>query len=298
MTPLLFGLSITCVVGGAFLLVAGLVKTPRPGFSTRVSTPVWTRARKRWTSLSHKRRLHLGLSLAAGFGAFLVTGWLVLLVAVPVVAIGLPALLADPPNRDIEVLEALDRWVRAIAASLPTGKSITDAMRSTASQAPDILSRPLRVMLARLDSRWTTREALFALADDLDCPDADAVVAALVLAAERGGAGATATLEQLADSVQTRLCALREVEAERAKPRVVVRQVTVISLAVLSIAVTFEPDFFRPYRSPVGQVVLVALLAAYVVSLLAMRRMTLPRRRDRILARQDPPARTGAVRHG
>ena len=107
--------------------------------------------------------------------------------------------------------------------------------------------------------------------------------AALALAAERGGTGATATLHALADSIQDRLKAQREIETERAKPRIVVRQVTVVTVLALAAALLFGREFFAPYSTPTGQIILVSLLALYVASLLMLRRMTMPRRRDRIL---------------
>ena len=40
-------------------------------------------------------------------------------------ALGLPYLLTMPRPRDVELLEALDRWVRALSATLATGTSVT-----------------------------------------------------------------------------------------------------------------------------------------------------------------------------
>lgn len=165
MTPLMAGLAGACLLLGALLVVVGLVPWPTP-VSTGPSTTLWTTVDKRWKGLSRTRRLRLVAALTAGFGVFAVTGWVAALVVVPAVALGVPALLADPGNRDVDVLEALDRWVRALAASLPTGKSITDAIRSTAPQAPVLLAGPLHAVVARLDARWTTREALLAMADE------------------------------------------------------------------------------------------------------------------------------------
>ena len=126
-------------------------------------------------------------------------------------------------------------------------------------------------------------EVLLALADSLDSADADAVVASLVLAVRRGGTGATVTLSALADSLQDRLRALREIESERAKPRIVVRQVTIITSVVMGAAMLLGRDFFAPYSTPLGQVILAALIAAYAGSIAMLRRMTVPRRRARIL---------------
>lgn len=290
MTPVLVGIAAFCVVAGILLLVVGLRKVPREP-STARSTSLWTTVDNWWRRCSRTQRIHIGVTFAAAAVIFVLTGWPVALVLVPLLGLGLPALLADPPNRDVQILEALDRWVRSLAASLPTGKSVTDAIRATSGQAPELIRSPVQVMVARLDSRWTPREALLALADDLDSPDADAVIAALVLSARRGGVGAAATLAELADSIQARLRALREIEAERAKPRVVVRQVTLISVVAVGLGVLLQPHFFAPYRSPIGQVVLSCLVLAYGGSLAIMRRITRPRRRERILRQGAVPSK-------
>lgn len=265
------------LVGGGLVLTWAGFHTPPTRSSTRFSTGVkmLTNGQGRW----------LLLGVGAGVVAFALTGWLVLLGAVPVMVVAGRALLATPPNREIALLEALDRWVRALAATMPTGLSVVDALRSTRRQTPALLGPSLDLALRRLDERWTTREALLQMADELASPQTDAVIAALILAAERGGTGATATLNGLADSIQGRLAAAREIETERAKPRIVVRQVTVIMLAVLGVALVVGRGFFAPYGTPLGQVLLAGLLAAYLGSLAMLRRLTTPRRSERILRR-------------
>jgi len=270
------------IVGGLVLVIAGFNNTPRaastsPSGSRRspLNGGIGAAIRRRWWQLL--------LAVVAGLIAASYTGWPLLTVLVPVIAYALPVLLAAPPNRDLALLEALDRWVRTLSSLLPTGRSITDAIRLSGRQAPVLLAPLLRLLTARLDDRWTIQQALRALADDLDSPDADAVLAALSLAAQRGGTGAAATLAALADNIQERLRALREIETERAKPRIVVRQVTGVTLVVLALAFLFGGQFFAPYASGVGQLLLALLVAAYLGSLLFLRRMTTPRPRQRIL---------------
>lgn len=285
MNSVALGFCVFMLVSGLLLTGDGLCRKPR-SLSTATSTSLWTTVDNWWRRRRRAEKVRWIAGLTAGLLVFLVTGYPLALVGLPVLVVGVPALLAEPPNRDIDTLEAMDRWVRSLVASLPTGKSIPDAIRATAAQAPELLRHQVQVMVARLDARWTSREALMALADDLDCPEADAVVAALVLACQRGGVGAVATLGHLADATQVRLRALREVEAERAKPRVVVRQVTAISIIFISLAVLFQPSYFAPYRHPVGQVVCATIAVAYLLALVALRRMTIPRRRERILQRR------------
>ena len=277
---------LACLLGallalGVVLVVAGVRGRSRPAAARPSGTGSRVTPLVRSLLKAHGLRLGLGVVVGAVFAA--VSGMSIMVVVVPVAMVGLPLLLGTPANREIELLQAFDRWIRGLAATLPTGRSITDAIRASVRNAPDKLAGPLALLVARLDDRWTGPEALRAMADELDSPDADAVLAALALAAERGGTGATATLNALADSIQDRLKAQREIETERAKPRIVVRQVTIVTVSVLALALMFGRDFFAPYGTPVGQVILLSLLALYVASLVMLRRMTTPRRRDRIL---------------
>lgn len=278
MSGVLAGVVGAAVLGGLVMVGYGLTTPP----SARENNALSRRVRGVARRVRHHPRLAV-LAVAAGVAVYLASGWAIALVVVPPLVAGLPWLLSAPPQTDIEALEALDRWVRTLAATIPTGRSITDAMRVSRRQAPSLLAAPLDHMLRRIDQRWSVRDALREMADELASPDADAVLASLMLAAERGGTGATATLTALADSIQDRLKALREIEAERAKPRVVVRQVTIISLVVLIAAVALAGEFFRPYSTPVGQAILAVLLTAYLSSLVMLRRLTVPPPRERLL---------------
>lgn len=272
------------VAGGLVLAVAGLFTPPSTGAGSAAG--LWRRLAGSRTGRAIGRRWWQALlAVVAGTLAAAVTGWPVLAVVVPAVGYGLPLLLSAPANRDLALLEALDRWVRTVGSLLPTGRSIPDAIRVSVRQAPALLAPELRLLVARLDDRWTVEQGLFALADDLASADADAVIAALALAAQRGGTGAAATLAALADNISDRLRALREIETERAKPRIVVRQVALITVVVLGLALVFGGSFFEPYGTEPGQILLATLVAAYLGSLLLLRRMTLPRPRTRILGR-------------
>lgn len=281
MTSLLAGLCGVLVAAGVVALVAAS-RTPapaaiRPRLRRSRSGELAAGLRHRWWQAA--------VALLGGAVAAMITGWPLLLVLVPVIGFGLPVVLSAPPNRDLMLLEALDRWVRSLASLLPTGRSISDAIRASTRLAPPLLAARLRILSGRLDDRWTIEQALRALADELDSPDADGVLAALALAAQRGGTGAVATLTALGDSIQDRLRALREIETERAKPRIVVRQVTIITVAVLGLALVFGGDFFAPYGSGLGQLLLAGLVLVYLGSLVFLRRLTLPRPRQRILGR-------------
>jgi tight adherence protein B len=244
----------------------------------------WVRVTRRPAGRRGRRRdALLIISVVAGFTIAAFTGWLIALPLAPLLTFGLPYLLTAPKARDVALLEALDRWVRSLASALSTGKSIADAIRISRRTAPDLLTNDLAVLVSRLTNRWDIRDALMRFADDLDSPDADAVIAALILAGNRGSNGAAATLEALADTLQAQLKGRRVIETERAKPYVIVRQVTLITLVSLSVAFVAGRDFFTPYGTPLGQLILSALVSLYLGSLILMRRQATQRPRDRIL---------------
>ena len=269
---------------GVFLLVNGLVPdAARNETAADSGTPPLTRMRQSWRLLSRRWRLLVVGALIAGLLGFALTGWVVMLVAIPAAVLGLPWLLSAPPNRELVLLQALDQWVRLLNSTILTGKSVADAIRATRRQSPEVLQPSIQLAVSRMDGRWTTADALRALADEHDTPEVDAVVAALMLASQRGGTGTSDTLMGIAEATQDRLRAMREIEAERAKPRIVVRQVTIITLVVLAAALMMGGQYFDPYGTVTGQVILALLLAAYVGALVVLRHRTMPKRRERIL---------------
>lgn len=274
------------LTAGVVMIIAGIRRRPVLAGGRRRSSTVgaWARVTRRPPGARGRRRdlLLLG-SVLLGFVVAALSGWVVALVLAPVVVLGLPYLLVVPRPRDVELLEAMDRWVRSLAATLATGRSITDAIRISRRTAPSPISSEVGTLVARLNNRWETREALARFADELASPDVDGVVAALMLASDRGANGASTTLHALADSLQAQLKGRRVIEVERSKPYVVVRQVTVISLVTLLAMLVLSPAFFAPYRSPLGQLILSGLIVLYVGSLLLMRRKARQVDRPRIL---------------
>ena len=279
----------TLVVAGVLGLVSGSrrrwpdprVAPPRPSSSLSES---WARLTRRPLGRRGRRRdALLLLSSGAGFVLAAGTGWVIALPLVPVVVLGLPYLLALPKAGDVELMEAMDRWVRSMASTLITGRSVTDAIRVSRRTAPPLIADELGLLVSRLNNRWDTQEALLRFADDLDSPDADAVIAALILASSRGSNGASVTMHALADSLQDQLKGRRVIETERSKPYVVVRQVTIITAVTLAVAFVFGRNFFAPYGTPVGQVILAVLITLYLASLLLLRRQARQAVRPRIL---------------
>lgn len=275
MTPLLPGLAGGLIALGIFGIVIGLRPTARP--------PRETVANRR-RGLAPRTRMLLLVGLVLGLVGWLVTGWVLALVIAPIAVIGLPVLLTAPPAAtQIARLEAMEEWTRSLAGVLTVGIGLEQALVATLRSTPAPISAEVERLVTRLRARWDTEKALRAFADELDDATGDLIAANLILGARRRGAGLASVLEGLAESVGADVRARRQVEADRAKPRATARWVTLISASVL-VVLALSGTYVEPYRTPVGQVLLVLLLSAYVATLIWMRSMAAGKPLPRFLA--------------
>lgn len=265
MTTILPAIAGGLVALGIFGVVIGLRPTAIP---PREST---TASRRR---APNRRTRVLPLAGGAlGLVGWLITGWILALVIAPVAVIGLPILLSPPPAAtQIARLEAMEEWTRSLSGVLTVGISLEQALVATLRSTPAPIADEVHRLVTRLRVRWDTEKALRAFADELDDATGDLIAANLILGARRRGAGLASVLEGLAESVGADVRARRQVEADRAKPRATARWVTLISASVL-VVLALSGTYVEPYRTPVGQVLLVLLLSAYVATLVWMRRM-------------------------
>lgn len=263
------------VVGGLLGLISGLRPSP---VVERPSRP------RKVRKLPKQTRILLLSGFVAAVVAFLVTGWVLALVVVPVAFVGLPTLLsASSAAARIERLEAMEEWTRSLSGVLTVGVGLEQALVATLRSTPAAIAPEVTRLVARLRARWVTEDALRAFADELDDATGDLVATNLILGARRRGAGLASVLEGLAESVAADVRSRRQVEADRAKPRATARWVTLISLGVLVI-LAVSGTYVEPYQSPLGQVILVTLLAAYVATLVWMKHMAMGRAMPRFLS--------------
>ncbi|KGN41900.1 membrane protein [Knoellia aerolata DSM 18566] len=226
---------------------------------------------------SMTKRTQRLLFVGAGVGHLvaILTGWVVAIIFVPALIAGLPWLLSSPEANDkIERLQAMEEWTRSLSGILTVGAGLEQALIATLRSTPDEIRPEVARLASRLRARWSTEDALRAFADEVDDATGDLISANLILAARRRGAGLAAVLEALAESVAADVRARREIEADRAKPRATARAVTFITLGVLGF-LALNGDYIEPYGSPLGQMILLTLLALYVVTLIWMKRMAL-----------------------
>lgn len=272
MSTLAAALAGAMIVGGILLGIYGMIPRPvpaaRPRRPARVGRLIrWWRALpgwQRWSSIA---------AVLAGLVIMVATGWVIAVPVLPAAVLGLPALLmASSSDRQIARMDAIAEWTRNLAGVLTAGQGIEAAIQASLRSAPDAIRPEVARLVGRMRSRWSTEQALRSFADDLDDATGDLVCAALILGAARRGDGLARVLHDLADSVSADVRGRRLIEADRAKPRASARMVTLLSIGAL-VFFGLGGRFFAPYSTPLGQLILIALLTCYGLLLWWLRRM-------------------------
>lgn len=282
MTPFLAAIAAALILTGLFLGIYGICRTP-------VAPPAPARRKPGWVTrinrVSRRTKILATLGGVAGILVASLTGWLIAAVVLPLAAAGIPYLLSSPDaGNQIRRLEAMEEWTRSLAGVLTVGYGLEQALVTTLRSTPAAIRPEVAALTSRLHARWSTADALRAFADDLDDATGDLVAANLILAAQRRGTGLASVLEGLAESVAADVRARRAIEADREKPRSAARWITIITIAVLAL-LAFNNTYIEPYKSPLGQSILGALLATYVAILLWMRQMARGERLPRFIGR-------------
>lgn len=246
--------------------------------------------------LARSRRA-LIISAVLGLAIGLLTGWYILVVLAPALVVGLPALLKPPAkSADMSRLTDLENWVRGLAGLMTGGGiGLEQALRASLHSAPASIKPALARAVARLDAQIPTNEVLHAWADEMDDYSADLVAAALILEAERRGAGVTKALEELSRAIAAQAATRRRIEADRSAPRTTARVVSLITIGVL-VVLALTTDKLDAYRTPVGQLIALVLVAAFGGCLLWMRKIAMGAPIPRFLS--DGQAATSSMAGG
>jgi Flp pilus assembly protein TadB len=262
-------LSLLCgaVVGGAILLLIIAIRGTEP----REATPSLFHR----SGDSRKNLIRLGAGIGVGLVVLVVTRWLVL-----AVALGLLAALADrffggtgEERRAIERLDALATWTEALRDTIAGAVGLEQAIPATAVNAAPAIKPGLNLLVDRLRIREPLPSALMRFADDLNDPSADLIVAALVLNARLRGPGLREVLSALADSAREELDVRRKVAAERRSTRRSVQVVVAVTLIMAAGLVLFNPVYMAPYKTFIGQFVLFIVIVLYALGLMWLRKL-------------------------
>jgi len=245
------------------------------------------------TILPRLRRMGARLPAAVGVGLLIlvVTRWPVLAVALGVLAYFAPALVggAREERRAIARLEGLAAWTESLRDTIAGAVGLEQAIPATAYAASPSISPQLHTLSDRLRVRTPMPVALQRFADELDDAGADLIVAALMLNARLRGPGLRDVLTSLAESAREELEMRRRVIAGRASTRRSVQIVVGITVVFVLGLTLFNREYVEPYSSPVGQLVLVVVLAFFAAGFMWMRRLSIFELPERFLLRSSSP---------
>lgn len=257
-------------VRGVALLPAGSRSERR--FHRRLFTPV-----------------HLG-ALGTAVLVLLITGWPVAALAAAGGVVFVPKVLGGgkASRQVIATSEALADWTRRLADLIGSGAagSTRDALRRSLTSAPEPIAAAVSNLVTRMGPQGV-EPALRQFAREVDDPAADKIAMVLILRERNGGPGLAEVLTALAADLDDRSRMVREVEAERAKPRANMRTIVVVTLVLVVGMALFARTFLSGYSTPLGQVALLLDVAIFATALRWMRRLSDPPRPPRVLVDPD-----------
>ncbi len=273
--------------GGLFLLVAALrglpPQPPRRG-------PGW---------LDRQARELLGVrgavALIAGALVLIATRWVVGGIGVALLVLGWRSLSGAAGERlAMARLEALATWTESLRDTIAGAVGLEQAIPSSLRVAAPSLQEPLARLVDRLHTRVPMPEALRRFADDLDDPSADLIIGSLIINARLRGPGLRDLLGALSTSVREELDMRRKVNAERRSTRRSAQIVVGVSVALALGMALFNQGYVHGYDSPLGQLVLVVVVALYAAGFIWMRKLATFDMPERLLT-SAPPALSEAA---
>jgi Flp pilus assembly protein TadB len=267
--------------GGVFLLVVAIRGLPPRRHSQGPSR------------LDRQLRELLGIrgavALGGGVLVLLATGWVVAGVGTALLALGWRGIGGAAGERKAMArLEGLAMWTESLRDTIAGAVGLEQAIPASLRAAAPSIQGPLARLVDRLHTRVALPEALHRFADDLDDSSADMIIAALIINARLRGPGLRELLSALASSVREELDMRRKVNAERRSTRRSVQIVVAVSVGLALFMAVFNRGYVQPYDTPVGQVVLVVVVALYGAAFLWLRRLARFDAPERILIRPAP----------
>lgn len=224
--------------------------------------------------------------VAAGVGVLLLTGWPVAGIGAAAAVLFVPGVLGGgkAAKRGIARAEALAEWTRRLADLIASGAagSTRDALRRSVSSVP----APIAVAVGRLVSRMGPQGVEVALrqfAREVDDPAADKIAGVLILRERNGGPGLAEVLTGLAADLDDRSRMVREVEAERSKPRGNMRTIVTVTGLLIAASLMFARTLLSGYSGPLGQLMLAGVAAVFGVALRWMKALSEPVASPRVL---------------
>jgi Flp pilus assembly protein TadB len=274
---------------GILLLVLGLTPTE---VTPRRSTTLVEDLRRLVVRVGRRTPLAVGLGLVV----LVFTGWPVMAICAGALVYFWNALFggAASERQAYARLEALAAWTESLRDTIAGAVGLEQAIPATAEVASPAIASAVRDLADHLRVRMPLPQALLRLAEQLDDPAADLVVAALLLNSKLRGPGLRDVLSSLSRSVRAEMEMRGRIMAGRRATRRSVQIVVAVSAIFVVGLRLFNPIYVEPYSTVSGQVVLVIVAAFFAVGFFWLRRLSAFEKPERFLQTQTPPLRADA----
>jgi Flp pilus assembly protein TadB len=265
--------------GGIALLIAALIgfrpKPGRVGAGERFGT---------WLTRAGQR---LVIALLVGIAVGVLTRWPVAGIALAVLVFFWNQLFGGlaSERQAMQRVEALAMWTESLRDTIAGAVGLEQAIPSAARTAGPLLAPHLQLLMDRLRGRMPLPDALHLLADDIDDPSADIIVAALILNAKLRGPGLRDVLGALAKSAREEVDMRLRVIAQRSGTRRSVQIIVVAVVTVLLGLAFFDHGYVKAYNSATGQLVLSVVMLLFAAGFYWLRRLAEVKTPDRFLTR-------------
>jgi Flp pilus assembly protein TadB len=274
-------LAVVCGLGfgaGLWLLISGM--------SRRVRPPGGQLLGRLHRAGGGRAPLWLVAALAAVAVVGLATGWPVAGLLAGAGVWALPGVLAGArtSGRAQARLEAVAAWAENLKGTLAAGAGLEQVIVTTAPSAPQPIRAEVQALAEAIGSGVRLPEALRAFAQDLDHPDGDRVVAALLLAATGRARHLGEQLGALAAAAREQAAARLRVDTEWATTRTSVRVIIVITVLMAAAMVAFNREFLAPYDTAAGQVMLAVVGGLFAAGFAWLGRLSRINQQPRVLA--------------
>jgi type IV secretory pathway TrbD component len=238
---------------------------------------------RRSTRLEHQLRQLAGtrgaVALLVGALGLLATRWIVAGIGLALLVLAWRTLGgAAGERRAMMRLEALATWTESLRDTIAGAVGLEQAIPSSLRVAAPSLQEPL----ARL----------------VDDSSADLIIGALIINARLRGPGLRDLLGALSTAVREELDMRRKVNAERRSTRRSAQIVVLVSVGLALGLALLNPGYVHVYDSPLGQLVLVVVVALYAAGFLWMRRLATFDTPERLLTGPPPALPAGSATAG
>lgn len=226
---------------------------------------------------------HFAIALASAALVGLVTGWPVGAVLAGLAGYVLPGLFARRATTPAAIarMEGLAAWTESLRDNLAAAAGLEQAVITTAEGASEGVRAQTALLVAKLREQVPLGQALRELADDLDDPEADAVIGSLLMAVEHHGGHVGESLSALAAAAWDRAIFYRRTQAAQAGARTDVRTIVGIFAFFVVALSLIGHGILDVYDTARGQAVLVFVGVCFLVGyrwLLALASAEVPSR--------------------